>query len=426
MVDSAMKQRALAVSIGLAFGASGGVARADAILFPVVQSGNGMSTYLQLANTATIANSAGVILNSSTSSSYVENLRFVYNYDTALTNDGAGDISINCTHIDLPGGTSDKDTMLFEATTGSGSTATQLLPASGSGYVADKSFAPILTGPIYGSLMVSNAWANYQPILTIGAGGVATGTWAGLSGSGANEGTLFGQAWVVDTVHGTLFGYNAINDPDEATTSAHFNDGTDDAFNYNMPDQYLFTWVPSYNNAVNTSYWMFPFSSGAAYGSTTPPNSVTMTVGSEAGNNNNSYNLVDTGQDGVWDHNESLISGSTTITITCGGVFMPLSSLMSAAHWNIVQYTGGLAYGDVQTTTSADPTGATFTRNRDAALVYKQIAVAGNGVISLVSEPGVNTMLTSVDTVVTQTATTAAAAAPKTPGSNIAVRSYNH
>lgn len=417
------KKTAIAASIGVAMGGMVSVAQADAVLFPVVQSGNGMATYLHLANTAPIGNAAGTVINSVASAGYAESMRFIYNYGTALSTAANGNVTNNaCNHIDLAAAMSDKDLMLIEATTGTGSSATQLLPVSGSGYAADKSLAPRVTGPMYGSVAVSNAWAAYSPV---NAGvGAAAGTWAGSGANTPNEGSLFGQAWVVDSVNGTMVGYNAVNDPNQATTSATYNTVAAASFTTNMPDQYLLSIAPNYGGTVNTRYWMFPFNGSTTYTSTvTGPGSVTMNIGASAGNDNNTYNSVSTADTGFWNHNEEWVSaGVTAVTVPCGGINMPISNMMSAAHWSIVQYTGALMYGDVPATAASNAASTSWTSTRHAALVYKQMSVAAGRVVAMVTEPGIIT--TNGDGGAGTTATSAAAIAKNKTGM-VAARSYH-
>lgn len=414
------KKTAIAASIGVVMGSAVSVAQADAILFPVVQSGNGMATYLHLANTAPIGvvGATGAI-NSTASAAYGEDMRFVFNYGTALTVAANGNVTNNaCSHIDLPAGMSDKDVMLIEATTGTGSTATQLLPVSGSGYAAEKSFAPRVTGPMYGSIAISNAWAAYMPVTVAAPNTAATGVWAGSGTNTPNEGSLFGQAWMVDTVNGTMVGYNALNDPNEATTTATYNTAAQASFSTNMPDQYLLAIAPNFGGTVNTRYWMFPTNSTTTYTSTlAAPAAVTVNIGASAGNDNNTYNSVSTADTGFWDHNEGWISaGVTAVTVPCGGINMPVSNMMSAAHWSIAQYTGALMFADVPRGTATESSGSFTAGARNAALVYKQLSVAGGHVIAMVTEPGI---ITSAGT-----ATSAALANAKNKTGMTAARSY--
>jgi len=426
-----MKKRAIVAAVGLAVTAGASLVHADAILFPLVQNGNGMSTFIQTANTATIV-PGGVLgatnaINTVTSGSYAENLRFVFNYGTGLvTSDGKTALPVNtgngiavtnsngglvsawpatpigsrvypagttmnnsCTHIDHPGGTSDKDTMLFSAVGGTGTTlATQLLPDAAT-WGAEKSYANMLIGTWYGSLAVTNAWNTYGP------NGI--NVWAGVNNpvtGGANEGTLFGQAYVVDAVNGTMFSYNALNDPLEATTptTAQFPGATN--FASGAADQFLMTWAPNYGGTVNQSYWMFPLNGETSYTSTASPSEVAVAIGYNAVNGNQTYNSALVGQAGWWKHNEEFVSGITIVYVPCGGAFMPVSALMSIAQWDIVKHTGGVAFADVLATRYPGADGlfnnADDTAMHNSALIWKQTAVAGNKVISVIPEPGVS------------------------------------
>ncbi len=269
----------------------------DSILFPYFASGGGDMTFVEVINTASV----GTPITGTTQGS----LNYVYVYNSATE---------ICTHYDDKGRTTRNDILLYEVT---GQIAGQLLPGD------TTSTSPKLTvSPSWGFLVVEQNSSNFATDL---------------------EGTLWGQAIIVNAGTGTGIIYNAINDPDEYD---NYN-----AFYYNASDHHLLSWLPT--TYASTVFYLFPVTG------------INLTE-------DVFYTFVDMGHhpvshndEGLFDNNESLKSGVKTIPVGCycpgdtgengdgagcGYYALPIESanfqftlaqLMSGAQYNAVKGTGG-------------------------------------------------------------------------------------
>ncbi len=278
----------------------------DSILFPYFTSGAGDMTFVQIVNTAAVATPiAGTTAG---------NLNYVYVYNT--------DTEI-CTHYDDKGKTTKNDILLYEVT---GQVAGQLLPGD------TTSTSPILTvSPAWGYLIVEQNSSNFE---------------TGL------EGTLHGQAFVVNVNSGTAYTFNAINDPDEY-------DG-DNYWEYNADDDHLLSFMPE--TYASTVWYFFPVTSLTTTDGTGLAEDVFYTYVEFGWNEwNDAYS-------GVFDNNESAKSGWKEIPVGCycpaddpygnyssgcnyydlgaptaAYFFYTPQQLMSAAQYAAVKDTGGWA-----------------------------------------------------------------------------------
>jgi hypothetical protein len=273
---------ALIVAIGMLF--SFGVQKAmadDGVLFPYFVSGGGAMTFIQVLNTA-----------APDATATNETLHYTYVYTTATE---------TCRHYDDSGKTSQNDTFLYEVT---GQIAGSLLPGD------TTSTSPILTvNPATGYLVIAQDLD------------IATG----------NEGTLYGQAYVVGVDSGTVFAYNGINDPDEVDAPE---------FYANVDDQHYLTFMPT--SYATTLFYFFPVNGNDLDVDGNQFMDTFVTVG---------YN-----DSAIYDNNESAKSGSSYLPVGCwdsdpttgaagafGFFFYSLDQIMSGAQFNAVKGTGGWA-----------------------------------------------------------------------------------
>jgi hypothetical protein len=261
-----------------AYGAQNADAQ-DAILFPFFSSGGGDMTFIQVINTA------------ATSPTTAQGkLAYTYVYNTKTE---------TCQHYDDKGNTSVNDIFLYEVT---GQIAGQLLPGD-----TTSTSAVLTVSPATGFLVINQS----------------TGFPTGL------EGTLYGQAWVVNVNSGTVFAYNAVNDPGEVDFPA-FWESTDD-------DHFL-TFMPT--NIANTTYLFWPVNDNDFTVDGSQFIDETVTIGDTNG--------------GLFNNNESLKSGTKDIPVGCWDenpatgdagrfafFFYTLDQIMSGAQFNAVKGTGG-------------------------------------------------------------------------------------
>ena len=268
----------------------------DAILFPYFKSGGGDVTFFQIISTAKVQ--TPVTGTSQGKLDYV----YVYNAGSEV-----------CQHYDDIGRVTQNDILLYEAT---GVYPGQLLPGD------TTSTSPKLTvSPAWGYLVVRHNSSNFT---------------TGL------EGTLFGQAYVANVNTGTIYAYNAINDPDEF-----------DAFEFyqNATDANLISFLPE--TLASTVWYLFPVDGTNLISDIVWNNGVD--IGSSEGGR---FNFG-----GVFDNNESLKSGTKPLMAGCWDTTMlawgepadsgsgpvtanfsyTLSQIMSGAQYNAVKGTGGFS-----------------------------------------------------------------------------------
>ncbi|MDH5202490.1 MAG: hypothetical protein OEW69_04450 [Nitrospirota bacterium] len=274
----------------------------DSILFPYFSSGGGDMTFVQILNVASVG-TPGV-------GTTQGKLNYVYVYNSG---------NEICTHYDDSGKITKNDILLYEVT---GQIAGQLLPGD------TTSTSPKLTvSPAWGFLVVEQNSSNF---------------------ASGQEGSLMGQAIIVNANTGTGIIYNAINDPDEY-------DG-DNYFLYNAGYEHYLTFLPT--TYASTVFYLFPvfivdLTEDVFYS--------LVEIGHNPWSENN---------EGVYDNNESLKSGIKTIPVGCycpgeivalenlnqdlaagcGHFAFPIESanfqftlaeLMSGAQYNAVKGTGG-------------------------------------------------------------------------------------
>ena len=266
----------------------------DGILFPYFTSGGGDMTFVQVLNSARV----GTPITGTSQGG----LHYTYVYNKAPE---------VCQHYDDNGRTTRNDIFLYEVT---GQIAGQLLPGD------TTSTSPKLTvAPAYGYLTIQQNSANFA---------------LGL------EGTLRGQAIIVNVNSGTVFTYNAINDPDEV-------DGTMEFYS-NADDHHFWSFLPE--TFASTTWYVFPID-----GSDLETDLVldsTIEIG---------HHPYHDDADGVYDNNESLKSGLKYLMAGCwdttmdvfgspvapgsgpmtANFFYTLPQIMSAAQYNAVKGTGG-------------------------------------------------------------------------------------
>jgi len=268
----------------------------DAILFPYFTSGGGNVTFFQIINTAKVQTPI-----TGTSQGKLDYI-YVYNAGTEV-----------CQHYDDVGRVTQNDILLYEAT---GVYPGQLLPGD------TTSTSPKLTvSPAWGYLVVKHNTSNFT---------------TGL------EGTLFGQAYVANVNTGTVYAYNAINDPGEVDYAG---------FYYNADFDNILSFLPE--TYASTSWYFFPIDSTDL--STDLVLNVTVVIGS-LDDKNAKFKFG-----GVFDNNESLKSGTKYLMAGCwdttmasdgdpadpgsgpltANFFYTLLQIMSGAQYNAVKGTGG-------------------------------------------------------------------------------------
>ena len=277
-----MKKGVLIITVILAtvllLGLGTAMAR-DAILFPYFKSGGGDVTFFQIINTAKVQ--TPVTGTSQGKLDYV----YVYNAGTEV-----------CTHYDDVGRVTQNDILLYEVT---GVYPGQLLPND------TTSTSPKLTvSPSWSYLVVKQNSSNFV---------------TGL------EGSLFGQAYVANVNTGTVYAYNAINDPYEADMYY---------FGYDATDDFIISWLSE--TYATTMWYLFPID----YSDLTTD--AVWNNEAEIGAPNGDLNFG-----GVFDNNESLKSGTKELKVGCwdsplsANFFYTLSQIMSGAQYNAVKGTGG-------------------------------------------------------------------------------------
>ncbi len=233
----------------LVFGVGSSMA-ADAILFPYFATGGGNVTFFQIINTAAVATPI-----TGTSQG---NLEYVYYFN----NEATGEV---CEHYDRTGRVTKNDILLFEA---SAQYPGMLLPGD-----TTSTAPPLLTSPAWGSLGVRHSSAHFAAEVL--------------------EGSLFGQAYVANIPTGTIFAYNAINDPDEYDNGFYFE--------YNADDEHTVSFLPV--TYATTTWFFFPVDGGTDYFKDITWNS-TLEFSSESTN-------------GVFDNNETRSSGFKYLPVGC-------------------------------------------------------------------------------------------------------------
>jgi len=261
----------------------------DSILFPYFSSGGRDLTFIQVINDSSVTPSSGV-----------GTLWYVYVYNTDVE---------ACQHYDDKGTTTNKDILLYEVTNSAG-IAGQLLPGD------TTSTSPVLT--------VKPAWG----FLIVTQDAPTTSTFPDDT-----EGTLWGQAYVANINSGTIYAYNAINDPDENTI-----DGGLGAFYQNAADEHNLSFLPE--TYASTVWYFFPVNGSPLFESGNQFLDTWITIGDDEG--------------GVYNNNESLKSGTKYLPVGCWdedpttGVagahqffFYKLQDILSGAQYNAVKGTGG-------------------------------------------------------------------------------------
>jgi hypothetical protein len=305
-----------------AYGAQNADAQ-DGILFPFFSSGGGDMTFIQVINTQ------------ATSPTTAQGkLAYTYVYNTKTE---------TCQHFDDKGNTSLNDIFLYEVT---GQIAGQLLPGD-----TTSTSAVLTVSPATGFLVINQDT------------GFATGT---------GEGTLFGQAFVVNVNSGTVFAYNAINDPNETDFFAFWEEAD--------WEHYL-TFMPT--TIATTTYLFFPIYN---YDLTVDGNQFFDAV-VRIGDDN----------DGVFNNNESLKSGAKDIPVGCWDenpatgdagrfafFFFGLDQIMSGAQFAAVKGTGGWTNDDYYSDDCA------FGNCSAYGYTYKIMSsnVLGKPMATLLYEPG--------------------------------------
>jgi hypothetical protein len=273
----------IAIALLLGFGAQNAMAE-DAVLFPYFSSGGGDLTFIQIINDRTVVNSL-----------LPGKLNYVYVYNT--------DKEV-CQHYDDLGNTTNKDILLYEVTDSTPWATGQLLPGD------TTSTSPVLTAtpPVWGYLVVAQD-ANFD------TGG---------------EGTLHGQATIVNVNTGSAVIYNAFTGPSQ------------------FADEHILSWLPE--DYTSTLWYFFPID-GTDLTDPDPSSGIvwnnTLTIGD---NNKGAYN-----------NNESLKSGSKFIMVGCwdtemetngdpvnpptgpvtANFFYTLNQILTGAQYNALKGTGG-------------------------------------------------------------------------------------
>jgi hypothetical protein len=244
-----------------------GTAMADAILFPYWISSGGYATFVQIINLATV--DTPVTGTTQGKLHYV----YVYNSDTET-----------CQHYDDEGRTTENDILLYEVTKQfyQGTSNEQLLP----GDTTSKSVT-LSSSPKWGYLVVNQDESNFDDT------------------NPDNEGTLFGQEYVVDLNTGAIWALNAINDPDETEVGEFY-------FESEAPEGAGLSWLPELY--ASTMWYFFPV---LDYGQP----DMTQTDGVVWDNPaviGFTFQMVsDDGTPGVFDNNESLKSGYKLLKVGC-------------------------------------------------------------------------------------------------------------
>jgi hypothetical protein len=288
----------LTVAMLLVFSAHNAMAR-DGILFPYFSSGNGDLTFIQIGNGREVIDDTkpGKL-----------NYVYVYNTDTEV-----------CQHYDDLGNTTQYDILLYEVTDSTPGATGQLLPGD------TTSTSPILpVSPAWGYLVVAQA-DNYD------VGG---------------EGSMGGQATIVNVNTGSAVKYNAINDPDEVDVFY---------FNSNHSDGHVLSWLPE--DYASTVWYFFPVSwadSSQGLVDLTDPDRSSGIVW-------NSTDEIGYDNEGVYNNNESLKSGTKYLMVGCwdttmdvagdpidpptgpdsANFFYTLAEIFTGAQYNAVRHTGG-------------------------------------------------------------------------------------
>jgi hypothetical protein len=168
-----MKKKILAAAIGATLATGVTTSQADTLLFPFFQVGNGVHSFLALAN----------VLNEDSDIHYIWNL------------DDLNTAALECRHFDLTGNLTAWDIVQQTVNTPTSAGGIDLMAITG-----DQSGVRYLpTSPSRGFLIVSN-WNENQ---------------YGVAGAAQPESTLAGQMIVVDTTAGLITAYRGMNNPGE-------------------------------------------------------------------------------------------------------------------------------------------------------------------------------------------------------------------
>jgi hypothetical protein len=242
----------LLFSFGTAL-ANGGT---DGILFPYWISGGGYATFVQIINLATV--------NTPVTGTTQGKLHYVYVYNSDTE---------TCQHYDDEGRTTQNDILLYEVTKQfyEGTSNEQLLP----GDTTSKSIT-LSSSPKWGYLVVNQNLDNF---------------------ASGNEGTLFGQEYVVNLSTGTIWAINAINDPDEL---GYF------SFLISAPRGSSLSWLPELY--ASTMWYFFP----VADIDLSQTDGIVWDNAAVFG-----YLHLEPGTYGVYDNNESLKSGYKILRTGC-------------------------------------------------------------------------------------------------------------
>jgi hypothetical protein len=322
-----------------------GTAMADAILFPYWQSGGGYATFVQIINLATV--DSPITGTNQGKLHYV----YVYNSDTEI-----------CQHYDNSGKTTENDILLYEVSKQfyQGTSNEQLLPGD-----TTSTSVTLSSSPKWGYLVVNQDESDFDDT------------------NPDNEGTLFGQEYVVNLSTGTIFALNAINDPGETEVGDFYFE--DSASSYS-----LISWLPE--TYASTMWYVFPV---AVYGQPDMTQTdgivtvITLIVGYVDG--------------GVYDNNESLKSGTKYLMAGCwdttmdqygdtvegptqvsANFFYTLQQVLTGEQYAAVANTGGWTHTYFQYNPNGENEG-----EEDDGYIYKlqSTNILGNAMNTILFEP---------------------------------------
>jgi len=296
----------MAFAMMLCFGVQS--ARADGVLFPYFTSGGGDLTFIQIINTK----------EDDTTDPENQTLHYTYVYNTDEE---------TCVHYDDDGDTSENDILFYEVTDMHHIPVPidrdELAPAlAGQLLFGDiTSTSPALTvSPAWGYLVVDNDYWGDE-----------------------DEGTIQGQEIVVNTDNLYAYTLNGINDPD---------DSGQNEFHSHVDDGHWLSFLPE--DYASTVWYLFQIDGDDI---TDPdPNEYGI---DECTDINYCYVEVGSADDGIYNNNESLKSGTPMVYPGCiyeddpadaitgipgwqsNDFFFSLEEMLTGAQYNAVKGTGG-------------------------------------------------------------------------------------
>lgn len=293
------------IALLLSFGVAVKDAKADAILFPWIVKGTGVSTLVSVVNTA------------DTSS-----LHYIYYYKGA-----SASLTATCEEHDFSRTTSQNDIVTFDAAlniNGGKAIYSDGAASSDNAYYAGAIFGLQATGDNRAFLVVENQ--------------VAT------------DNTLYGEAVILELSAGAAWGYDAYNSSDYAAAGRDFSE-TKEVLGEVITTTDFKPVVLFPVADFTTKFFVTPVYTNQSNGKL----AVKVKLGNSSGTN------------GIYDKDENFISQSAEPTVVCTGVLAP-SDLISSATYNDWVTRGGQAWAYVTTETPTADSPDVLTEVGDAVI----------------------------------------------------------